>query len=65
MGDVVALNTQQRQAVRHKGGPLLIMAGPGSGKTRCITQRIAWMVTEEGITPSEILAVTITNMAAN
>ena len=65
MGDVVALNPQQRQAVRHQGGPLLIMAGPGSGKTRCITQRIAWMVTEEGITPSEILAITFTNKAAN
>ena len=65
MGDLVALNPQQRQAVRHQGGPLLIMAGPGSGKTRCITQRIAWMVNEQGVQPAQILAITFTNKAAN
>lgn len=65
MGDIVALNPQQYQAVRYQGGPLLIMAGPGSGKTRCITQRIAWIVNEEGVEPSQILAITFTNKAAN
>ncbi len=62
---LTGLDRRQRQAVTHGDGPLLVVAGPGTGKTEVITRRIAWLIASRRARPSEILALTFTERAAD
>ena len=57
-------NKEQEEAITHKGGPLMVLAGPGSGKTLVITYRVKWLIENAGVHPSNILVITFTRAAA-
>ena len=59
------LDREQRRAVTHGEGPILVLAGPGTGKTEVITRRVAWLIATKRALPSEILALTFTERAAD
>src|SRR3990167_1006407 len=62
--DLKTLNSEQKKAVTHDEGPLLIVAGAGTGKTTVITQRLAWLISQKKAKGNEILALTFTDKAA-